>query len=61
MYPMCLHLCEPPFFPFTPLNQVIIGHGSDFPTWSEVGANCEAKVPNFGGKIFKEFRKYLQT
>ena len=23
------------------------GHGSDFPTWSEVGTNCRAKVPKF--------------
>ena len=31
----------------------IFGHGSDFPTWSEVGTNCEAKVPNFGGKYLR--------
>ena len=29
----------------------IFGHGSDFPTWSEVGTKSRAKVPNFGGNF----------
>ena len=29
----------------------IFGHGSDFPTWSEVGTKSRAKVPNFEGNF----------
>ena len=29
----------------------IFGHGSDFPTWSEVGTKSRAKVPNFKGNF----------
>ena len=29
----------------------IFGHGSDFPTWSEVGTKSRAKVPNFRGNF----------
>ena len=36
----------------------IFGHGSDFPTWSEVGTKSRAKVPNFGGNFEPS---YLRT
>ena len=29
----------------------IFGHGSDFPTWSEVGTKSRAKPPNFEGNF----------
>ena len=38
----------------------IFGHVYDFPTWSELGTNYEAKLPNFGGKKYlEEFKNYL--
>ena len=37
----------------------IFGHGSDFPTWSEVGTNYEAKPPNFEGNFEPSYLMYI--
>ena len=45
MYPMCLHLCEPPFFPIIPLNGYLIKGFAIFLKRTFFGTPCRFSIP----------------